>query len=112
LVNGCYYGVLVNNDKLNFCVLDLPIAYCTTRFKDYAGNDIIEFDVSYFNSIADKDMKKAALAAYPDFIVKAYKRWNKGKSGSKWVVIPSDIGICFPMFDGSPFFISVIPSII
>ena len=112
LVNGCYYGVLVNNDKLNFCVLDLPIAYCTTRFKDYAGNDIIEFDVSYFNSIADKDMKKAALAAYPDFIVKAYKRWNKGKLGSKWVVIPSDIGICFPMFDGSPFFISVIPSII
>lgn len=112
LVNGCYYGVLVNNDKLNFCVLDLPIAYCTTRFKDYAGNDIIEFDVSYFNSIVDKDMKKAALAAYPDFIVKAYRRWNNGKIKSKWVIIPSDIGICFPMFDGRPFFISIIPSII
>lgn len=111
LVNGCYYGILVNNDKLNFCVLDLPVAYCTTRFKDYAGNDIIEFDVSYFNSL-DKDSKKAALAAYPDFIVKAYRRWNVGKLKSKWVVIPSDIGICFPMFDGCPFFIHVIPSII
>ena len=112
LVNGCYYGVLVSNDKLNFCVLDLPIAYCTTRFKDYAGNDVIEFDVSYFNTIADRDMKKAALAAYPDFIVKAYRRWNNGKSKSKWVIIPSDIGICFPIFDGRPFFINVIPSII
>ena len=112
LVNGCYYGVLTNEDKLNFCVLDLPIAYCTTRFKDYAGNDIIEFDVSYFNSISDKDMKKAALAAYPDFIVKAYRRWNSGKLKSKWIIIPSDIGICFPMFDGRPFFINVIPSII
>ena len=112
LVNGCYYGILTNEDKLNFCVLDLPIAYCTTRFKDYAGNDIIEFDVSYFNSISDKDMKKAALAAYPDFIVKAYRRWNSGKLKSKWIIIPSDIGICFPMFDGRPFFINVIPSII
>lgn len=111
LVNGTYYGVLVSNDKLNFCVLDLPIAYCTTRFKDYAGNDIIEFDVSYFNTLSS-DAKKAALAAYPDFIVKTYRRWNTGKLKSKWVVIPSDIGICFPMFDGRPFFINVIPSII
>ena len=112
LVNGTYYGLLINNDKLNFSVLDLPVAYCTTRFKDYAGNDLIEFDVSYFNTIADKDMKKAALAAYPDFIVKAYRKWNNGKLKSKWVVIPSDIGICFPMFDGRPYFIDVIPSII
>ena len=111
LTNGCYYGILVNNDKLNFCVLDLPLAYCTTRFKDFAGNDIIEFDVSYFNSL-DSDSKKAALAAYPDFVVKAYRKWNNGKLKSKWIIIPSDIGICFPMFDGRPFFINVIPSII
>ena len=111
LINGCYYGILVNNDKLNFCVLDLPLAYCTTRFKDFAGNDIIEFDVSYFNSL-DSDSKKAALAAYPDFVVKAYRKWNNGKLKSKWIIIPSDMGICFPMFDGRPFFINVIPSII
>ena len=112
LVNGCYYGLLVKDDKLNFCVLDLPIAYCTTRFKDYAGNDIIEFDVSYFNTISDKDQKKAALAAYPDFVTKAYRRWNNGKAASKWVIIPPEFGICFPLFDGRPFFLSVIPSII
>ena len=111
LTNGCYYGLLVSNEKLNFCVLDLPIAYCTSRFKDYAGNDIIEFDVSYFNSMSP-DSKQAALAAYPDFITKAYRRWNAGKLKSKWVVIPSEMGICFPIFDGRPFFINVIPSII
>lgn len=111
LTNGCYYGLLVSNEKLNFCVLDLPVAYCTTRFKDYAGNDIIEFDVSYFNSM-NPESKQAALAAYPDFITKAYRRWNAGKLKSKWVIIPSEMGICFPMFDGRPFFISVIPSII
>jgi hypothetical protein len=92
--------------------LALPTAYCQTRFKDVAGNDLIEFDVSYFRTITDKQNLKAALAAYPDFIVSAYKKWDKGKLSSKWIVIPSDIGICFPMLDGRPFFLSVIPSTI
>ena len=111
LVNGCYYGILINTDKLNFCVLDLPIGYCLTRLKDFQGNDIIEFDVSYFNSL-DEETRKKALAVYPDFVVKAYRKWNKGKLSSKWVVIPGNMGICFPMFDQRPFFINVIPSII
>lgn len=111
LVNGCYYGILINTDKLNFCVLDLPIDYCLTRLKDFQGNDIIEFDVSYFNSL-DEETRKKALAVYPDFVVKAYRKWNKGKLSSKWVIIPGNMGICFPMFDQRPFFLNVIPSII
>lgn len=112
LVDGCYYGVISKVDKLHFAVLTLPSAYCQTRFKDVAGNDIIEFDVSYFNTITDKDNRKAALAAYPEFIVNAYKKWDKGKLKSKWIIIPSDISICFPMLDGRPFFINVIPATI
>ena len=73
LVDGCFYGVVSRVDKLHFAVLALPTAYCQTRFKDVAGNDIIEFDVSYFDTITNEDNKKAALAAYPDFIVSAYK---------------------------------------
>ena len=112
LVDGCFYGVVSKVDKTHFAVLALPTAYCQTRFKDVAGNDLIEFDVSYFRTITDKQNLKAALAAYPDFIVSAYKKWDKGKLSSKWIVIPSDIGICFPMLDGRPFFLSVIPSTI
>lgn len=112
LVNGCYYGVVAKVDKLNFSVIDLPVAYCATRFKDYQGNDIIEFDLSYFNTITDQSLKKAALAAYPDFIVKAYRKWDKNRGKSRWVIIPSELGICFPMFDGRPFFLNVIPATI
>ena len=112
LVDGCFYGVVSKVDKTHFAVLALPTAYCQTRFKDVSGNDLIEFDVSYFRTITDKQNLKAALAAYPDFIVSAYKKWDKGKLSSKWIVIPSDIGICFPMLDGRPFFLSVIPSTI
>jgi hypothetical protein len=112
LVNGCYYGVIAKVDKLNFSVIDLPVAYCATRFKDFQGNDVIEFDLSYFNTITDKTLKKAALAAYPDFIVKAYRKWDNNRAKSRWVIIPSELGICFPMFDGRPFFLNVIPATI
>lgn len=110
LVDGCFYGVVSRVDKFHFAVLALPAAYCQTRFKDVAGNDIIEFDVSYFNTITNDENRKAALAAYPEFIVSAYRKWEKGKLKSKWIIVPSDIGICFPMLDGRPFFISVIPA--
>jgi hypothetical protein len=93
-------------------VLALPIGYCQTRFKDVAGNDLIEFDVSYFNTITDESNKKAALAAYPKFVSSAYDKWKRGKLASKWIILPSDISICFPMLDGRPFFINVIPSTI
>ena len=110
LIDGCYYGVIVQLDKQNFSVLDLPSGYCQTRYKDLNGNDLIEFDVSYFNSIVDLTAKEQALASYPKFIRDAYKKWQKQKSSNSWVIIPSDIGICFPFFDGRPLFLSVIPA--
>ena len=39
LVDGCYYGVRVDVDRNAFAVLDLPAAYCCSRFKDLSGND-------------------------------------------------------------------------
>lgn len=110
LIDGCYYGVIVQLDKQNFSVLDLPSGYCQTRYKDLNGDDLIEFDVSYFNSIVDSTAKEQALASYPKFIRDAYKKWQKQKSSNSWVIIPSDIGICFPFFDGRPLFLSVIPA--
>ena len=110
LIDGCYYGIVVQLDKQNFSVLDLPSGYCQTRYKDLNGDDLIEFDVSYFNSIVDLTAKEQALASYPKFIRDAYKKWQKQKSSNSWVIIPSDIGICFPFFDGRPLFLSVIPA--
>ena len=112
LVDGAYYGVRAETDKKGFSLIDLPSGYACSRFKDTKGNDIVEFDVSYFNTIFDKDSRKAALAAYPKIIGKAYHDWDKGKRKSKWVILPSDIGVCFPFFDGRPLFLSVIPATI
>lgn len=113
LRDGCYYGVVVELDKQNFTVLDLPSDYCQTRYKSLSGDDLIEFDVRFFNSIVDEEAKKTALASYPKFIQNAYKKWGRQKkAASSWIIIPSDIGVCFPFFDGRPPFLSVIPATI
>lgn len=112
LIDGAYYGLVTELDKNFFTTIDLPAEFCRTRLKDAQGNDVIEFNLSYFNSIPDEESRKGALAAYPKVISKAYREWNAGRSKSPWYIIPSEISICFPIFDGRPPFLSIIPSTI
>lgn len=112
MIDGSYYGIIQKLDKKTFSVLDLPSGYCCSRFKDTDGNDIIEFDVTYFNTITDEDSREMALKVYPNVVSNAYRKYMKGKKTSRWVFIPSDIGICFPMLDGRPIFLNVIPATI
>lgn len=109
LVNGTYYGLLMDYDKNKIITLDLPFAHCRTRFKDEYGNDIIEFDLMYFNLITDKEYKDKALKAYPKIISKAYNAY-RSNGDLRWFTVPSDIGICFPLFDGKPLFLNVLPA--
>lgn len=111
LTDGGYYGIVTELEKSVFTTIDLPAEYCRSNFKDAMGNDVIEFNLGYFNSITDKDARKGALAAYPKIISKAYKEWTAGRRGP-WFIVPSDIAICFPLLSGRPPFLSVIPATI
>lgn len=113
LTDGCYYGVIQKADKTTFSVLDLPQDYCRTRFKDEMGNDIIEFDVSYFNTITSAVDRESCLKVYPKSIAKYYKKYDQKKTISPWMYVPTDIGICFPFFEsGRPAFLSTLPAIL
>ena len=112
LVDGCYYGVIQSIDKSEFVVLDLPAEYCRSNFKDLHGNDIIEFNVTFFDSIFEEENRKQALKVYPKVIADHYRRYSKGQVKSMWVKIPTDIGFCFPFSDdGRPFFLDLIPAV-
>lgn len=112
LVDGCYYGIIQDVNKTGLVILDLPSNWCCTRFKDALGNDIIEFDVSYFNTILDEEERKNVLSVYPQVVSSAYRKWKNGKTNNNWVFIPSDIGVCFPFFDSRPLLLSTIPATI
>ena len=68
LVDGCYYGLRVEGEKNTFQLIDLPVGYACSRFKDIYGNDVVEFDISYFKTITDQEQRDAALAAYPKIV--------------------------------------------
>ena len=113
LIDGCYYGVIKALDKGQFVIIDLPSGYCRSRFKDGHGNDLIEFDVRYFYNIIDIQKRNEALKSYPKPIVSWFKKFDSGKVIDPWVLIPGEIGVCFPFFDdGRPLFLSVIPATI
>lgn len=113
LIDGSYYGVIQSMDKQTFAVLDLPHAWCKSNFKDKDGNDIIEFNVSYFDTIIDADQRKAALNTYPKEISSYYKSWEKSKAKSSktsWMFISTEISIFCQFLDGRPLFLHIIPS--
>ena len=108
LRDGCYYGVIQEVTDRSLSILDLPIFYCRSRFKDKEGNDIIEFDVTYFDSITDKEYRKRALAVYPKEVVNLYRRYKNRKTSDPWCYISPDIGICMSLINDRPIFLNII----
>lgn len=109
LIDGCYYGVLQNVNKSDFVILDLPTEYCRSNFRDLHGNDIIEFNVTYFDTITDDNNRKQALKIYPKEIADHYRRYTKGQVKTFWVKVPTETGFCFAFSDDArPFFLDLI----
>ena len=108
LRDGSYYGVIQEVTDKSISILDLPIFYCRSRFKDKEGNDIIEFNVTYFDTIRDGEYRKKALAAYPANVVNWYKRWKARKVKSPWCYISTSVGICMSLIDERPVFLNII----
>ena len=108
LRDGCYYGVIQEVTDKSISILDLPIFYCRSRFKDKEGNDIIEFNVTYFDTIHDGEYRKKALAAYPANVVNWYRRWKARKTKSPWCYISTSVGICMSLIDERPVFLNII----
>lgn len=113
LVDGSYYGVIQQVDKQVFSVIDLPVDYCRTRFKDAFGKPILEFNILYFDYISDPEDRKKCLKVYPSVFKRFYEQYKNGKHSNYWMFVPSDISICFSLLDSErPFFLSIIPAIL
>ena len=116
LLDGTYYGIIQTLTKDKFIMFDLPTSYCRSRCMDINGDEIIEFDVRYFDSIIDEKVRQETLKAYPKIVsdyYKAYRGEKKRKTiESSWLTIPTDIGVCFSIVGSRPIFLDIIPATI
>jgi hypothetical protein len=113
LVDGCYYGIIVEKNGL-YSTMDLPFSYCRTRFKGYSGLDIVELNLNYFTTISDRDMRDRAFKAYPKEVKRAYNKYTNGtnkKLSDQWYIFDEGVGIYFKMDEARPMFINTIPAI-
>ena len=112
LIEGTYYGMIISINNKKISLVELPSSYCRSIYKDLNGRDLIDFNLSYFDKIDEKNKKKV-LASFPKEIQKAYKKYNSKKEFDKvWYQLPSNIGVCFKYLDGRPPFLDVIPATI
>ena len=114
LIDGSYYGIIQTATRDKFIMFDLPTTYCRSCYVDMNGDEVIEFNVTYFDTIIDADMRKETLKEYPK-IVSDYYQAYKGNKGRKtvntpWMKIPTDVGVCFTIFGETPLFLDVIPA--
>ena len=115
LIDGVYNGLLREGTDGRVTLHDLPREYCRTRFKDLNNLNILEFNIRYFNTISDEDLRLEALSTFPLEIQQAWKAWNNPKSKDKelWVAVSAASGgVCFVnTIDSSPLLVASIPEL-
>ena len=109
LRDGTYYGLISDVSNKGLVILDLPTKYCRSKYIDSDGNDVLEFNVQYFDSIVEEKIKENTLDVYPEFIVNWYRLYKKGKR-INWCPLPGDIAVYLPLVDGVPTFLELIPA--
>lgn len=107
LVKGAYYG-LIHDEGDAVVIQDLPFDYCRSRFKNAQDVDIVEFNMAFFDTIRDEQLRKEIIDTYPKIIGKAYRKY-KFHDGPKWIFLPAEMGIYFSYFEERPFFLDLIP---
>ena len=107
LVNGAYYGLL-HDEGDQIVIQDLPFDYCRSRFKNADDIDIVEFNMAFFDTIRDENLRNEILKTYPKIIEKGYRAYRSDPN-KKWIYLPAELGIYFSFFEERPFFLDLIP---
>ena len=109
LVDGAYYGMISRKGDIAN-IVDLPFEFCRSRFKNYQGIDVVEFNLSYFDSIPNIQKRTACLKTFPDEVRQAYNTY-KNRQGSQWFLVQPENGVHFAFFEERPLFSDIIPAV-
>ena len=109
---GVYNGILRKFGD-DVVIQDLPLEYCRTRFKDFNNLNLLEFNLCYFQSIPDAQLRQEAVESFPDIIQQAWNEYITGIRLDPWVILPAGAGgVCFTFSDDqTPLLIASIPEL-
>lgn len=110
---GIYFGVL-QEDGEKVVIQDLPLDYCRARFKDFNNLNILEFNLRYFESIREEDLRAEALENFPQIVKDAWNNYHELKNtADPWILLPAENGgVCFTHTDDQvPMLLSSIPQL-
>jgi len=111
LVYGAYYGLFLEKSETEIVFKDLPWKYCRSNYKTHKNVNVLEFDMSYFDTITNAESRELALSEYPKDFAKGYAAYKKDLN-ARWFSVPPEYGVVFYYEDqNKPFFISMIPTI-
>lgn len=113
LRDGAYYAVKKYTNEKDFIFLELPSLFCSSKYKNLQGKDVIDFDLKYFDSITDTKTRNILLTkAYPKIFLKAYNQYKKGITTNLFS-IPTDVSVYLSFTDDNrPFFLDIIQATI
>ena len=97
MVEGVYYGYVVVFPKTKTAVLTkLDPKYCRNRYKSAYNTDLVEFNVTYFDSLVEED-KDFVLERMPVEIKNHYRRFKNGLEPDPWALFPVGTACVFYM---------------
>jgi hypothetical protein len=112
LAYGAYYGLFLEQSETEIVFKDLPVQYCRSRFKTHKNVNVLEFDMSYFDTITDVKLRELALAEFPKEFSKGYAAYKKDMTNMRWFSVLPEIGVAFYYQDQNrPYFISMLPNV-
>ena len=118
--HGAYFGYVIEKDKTNIMIQELPANYCRSRY-EVNGRPVVEFNMKYFDeTFRDINYRLRMVKAFPKDFQRGYVLFKEGKlptdfSGDSAGWYPLDPAYSI-MFNNSgeqiPLFISTIPYLI
>lgn len=109
LIHGVYYGLVRDFGGDTILIQDLETRYCRSRFKSANGMDLLEFDLGYFDTILEPEMRLEALDSFPGDFKTAYLKY-KQKPSFRWFEVPEHLGVVFYDLDMVPYLVASLPS--
>lgn len=107
---GAYFGLIRSCDKKSISILELPASYSRSDYKDEKGIDLVEFNVTYFNQFTEEKVI-GVLECFPTIISAHYRLYQENKVKTPWILLPSELGVYFNLYDESCMLLNTIPPI-